>query len=136
MPSADNDNERLVWTWFEKLSAGDFEALRSMLHEEATWKVQVRGVQGAGVTHKGRKGILDDFLKPVRLGLFKEGDPKLPIDNILSKGSLVAVECRGIGQMKSGTEYNNLYCWLVEVKDGKIFAIREYMDSFYVSTLG
>jgi ketosteroid isomerase-like protein len=38
--------------------------------------------------------------------------------------------------MKNGKEYSNLYCWLVEVKDGKIFAIREYMDSFYVSTLG
>jgi ketosteroid isomerase-like protein len=135
MAQADNDNERLVWEWFERLSAGDFDALRSMLHEEATWKVQVQGVLGAGA-HKGPKGIIDDFLMPVRLGLFKEGDPKLPIDNILSKGSLVAVECRGIGLMKNGKEYRNLYCWLVEVRDNKIFAIREYMDSFYVSTLG
>jgi ketosteroid isomerase-like protein len=135
MAQADNDNERLVWEWFERLSAGDFDVLRSMLHKEATWKVQVQGVLGAGA-RKGPKGIVADFLMPVRLGLLKEGDPKLPIDNILSKGSLVAVECRGIGQMKNGKEYTNLYCWLVEVKDNKIFAIREYMDSCNVSTLG
>jgi uncharacterized protein len=135
MVTADNVNERLVLKWFETLSAGDFDALKAMLHPEATWKVQVHGVQGAGV-HQGPIGIIDEFLKPVRLGLFKEGDPKLPVDNILSKGPLVAVECRGEGQMKNGAEYRNLYCWLVEVKDGKIFAIREYMDSFYVSTLG
>ena len=135
MSVPENANERLVMRWFEKLSAGDFEALKAMLHTEATWQVQVQGVQGAGA-HKGPKGIIDDFLKPVRLGLFQEGDPKLPVDNILSKGPLVAVECRGEGKMKNGTDYQNLYCWMVEVKDGKIFAIREYMDSFYVSTLG
>jgi hypothetical protein len=105
------------------------------LHPEATWQVQVQGVQGTGA-HRGPVGIIDEFLKPVRLGLFREGDPKLPVDNILSKGPLVAVECRGEGLMKNGAEYRNLYCWMVEVKEHKIFAIREYMDSFYVSTLG
>jgi ketosteroid isomerase-like protein len=134
MVSADNANEQLVVKWFENLSAGNFDVLKSMLHADATWKVQVRGIQGSGA-HKGPAGIIDEFLKPVRLGLFKEGDPKLPIDNVLSKGSLVCVECRGEGQMKNGTEYRNLYCWLVEVKDGKIFEVREYMDSYYVSTL-
>lgn len=65
----------------------------------------------------------------------KEGDPKLPVDSIRSKGPLVVVETRGVGQMKSGTAYKNLYCWAVEVRDGKIYANREYMDSYYVSTL-
>ena len=135
MPSADNANERLALDWFEKLSAGDFDSLRSMLHPEATWTVQVQGVQGAGA-HKGPKGIIDDFLMPVRLGLFQKGDPKLPVSNVLSKGSLVCVETRGQGRMKNGKDYNNLYCWMLDIKDGKIFAIREYMDSYYVSTLG
>jgi ketosteroid isomerase-like protein len=134
MVTADNDNERLVLKWFDRLSAGDFPALRELLHAEATWRVMVQGVQGAGV-HKGPKGIVDDFLMPIRLGLFREGDPKLPVDSICSKGPLVVVETHGVGQMKSGTEYKNLYCWAVEVRDGKIYAIREYMDSYYVSTL-
>ncbi len=130
----DNEAERLVLHWFDRLSAGDFPALRSMLHRESTWTVQVRGIQGAGV-HKGPAGIIDKFLMPVRLGLFEEGDPKMLIDNVVSKGATVAVECRGAGRMKNGTVYDNVYCWLVDVKDGQIFAIREYMDSYYVSTL-
>ena len=130
----DNANEKLALHWFDRLSAGDFPALKAMLHPQATWTVQVRGVQGAGV-HKGPEGIVDQFLMPVRLGLFEAGDPKMLIDNVLSKGSLVCVECRGAGRMKSGKTYDNLYCWLLEVKDGKVFAIREYMDSYYVSTL-
>jgi uncharacterized protein len=135
MAIAENANERVALQWFDRLSAGDFEALRGMLHPQATWTLQVSGVQGAGSQYRGDKAIIDEFLKPVRLGLFKEGDPKMLIDNVLSKGPLVCVECRGLGKMKNGTEYRNLYCWLVEIRDDKVFAIREYMDSYYVSTL-
>jgi ketosteroid isomerase-like protein len=134
MVTADNENERLVLKWFDRLSAGDFPTLRALLHPQATWTLQVKGVQGAGA-HEGPKGIVDDFLMPVRLGLFREGDPKLPVESMCSKGPLVAVETRGVGQMKNGTHYDNRYCWVVEVKDGKVFAVREYMDSYYVSTL-
>jgi len=134
MVVAENANERLVLQWFDRLSAGDFEALRGMLHPAATWKVQVNGVQGAGV-HRGATGIIDEFLKPVRLGLFQEGDPKILLDTLISKGALVVAESRGVGHMKNGTEYSNLYCWVLEVRDAKIFAVREYMDSYYVSTL-
>jgi uncharacterized protein len=135
MTLAANANEQLALQWFDRLSAGDFAALKRLLHPQATWTVQVQGVMGAGA-HKGPEGIVDEFLKPVRLGLFREGDPKLLVDNVLSKGPLVCVECRGVGQMKNGKEYRNLYCWMLEVKDARIFAIREYMDSYYVSTLG
>jgi uncharacterized protein len=135
MAFAENENERLALRWFERLSAGDFAALRRMLHPDATWTLQVQGVQGAGSVYRGPTAIIDEFLMPVRLGLFEQGDPKMLIDNVLSRGPLVCVECRGVGRMKSGRDYRNLYCWLLEMKDGKVFAIREYMDSFYVSTL-
>jgi ketosteroid isomerase-like protein len=134
MVIADNAYERLALKWFDRLSAGDFPGLRQMLHPDATWTIKVTGIQGAGV-HRGPKGIIDDFLAPVRLGLFEEGDPKMLIDNVLSKGPLVCVECRGVGRLKNGTEYHNNYCWFVEIRDGLVFAIREYMDSYYVSTM-
>ena len=47
----------------------------------------------------------------------------------------MCVECRGVGRLKNGTDYHNNYCWFVEIRGGLVFAIREYMDSYYVSTL-
>jgi ketosteroid isomerase-like protein len=128
-----NDSERLVMRFFEVLSAGDLEAVRDLLHEEATWKPQIRDVPGAGM-HRGKKGIVDDFLRPIR-GLFKPGDPKVIVDTIASKGSLVIAEARGVGKVADGRDYENLYSWAFDLKDGKIFAIREYMDSHYVINL-
>jgi ketosteroid isomerase-like protein len=133
MISADNDNERLVMRFFEALSAGDLEAVRDLLHDEATWKAQIRDVPGAGM-HRGKKGIVDDFLRPIR-GLFKPGDPKVIVDTLASKGNLVIAEARGIGKIADGRNYENLYAWAFELKDGKVHAIREYMDSHYVINL-
>ena len=133
MIKADNDNERLVLHFFEVLSAGDLEAVRNLLHEQAEWIPQIRDVPGAG-THRGRKGIVDDFLRPIR-GLFRPGDPKVIVDTIASKGNLVIAEARGVGHVADGRRYDNLYAWAFELKDGKVRIIREYFDSHYVINL-
>jgi len=130
---ADNDNERLVLDFFAVLSAGDLERVRELLHDEVTWTPMMRGVPGAGV-HVGKKGIIDDFLVPVR-GMFRPGDPKTTVDTIASKGSLVLVESHGSGQVADGRIYDNRYAWALEIRDGKIYAIREYFDSLYVARL-
>ena len=44
-------------------------------------------------------------------------------------------ESEGLGKLADGRTYHNRYAWAVEVKDGKIFAVREYMDSHYVAKL-
>lgn len=133
MVNADNENERLVLKFFETLSSGDLLRLRELFHEEATWTAMVRGIPGEGV-HRGKEGIIDRFLAPVR-GQFRPGDPKVLPDTIASKGALVLIETRGLGHLADGRPYENRYAWAVEVRDGKVFAVREYMDSLYVSRL-
>jgi uncharacterized protein len=73
----EEDNEKLVRTFFETLSTRDLERVRPMLHEDATWTVMATGIPGAG-EKKGRKAIIDEFLAPVR-GIFEDGDPKVSI---------------------------------------------------------
>jgi uncharacterized protein len=133
MVRADNENERLVLEFFTVLSTGELERVRPLLHDEVTWIPQVKDIPGAGV-HRGKKGVVDDFLAPVR-GMFAPGDPKTTVDSIASKGPLVLVESRGLGKLADGRTYENRYAWAVEIRDGKVFAIREYMDSFYVAKL-
>ena len=131
--SASEENVQRVKTFFETLSTGDLEKVRPLLHVDASWLPMVTGIPGEGIK-KGRDFIIDEFLEPVR-GMFEPGDPKVHIDNIISQGDTVVCETRGTGKLKNGKDYNNVYCWVIELKDGKIFAIREYMDSYHVSTL-
>ena len=126
-------NEQIVRDFFAILSTGELENIRASLHPDASWTPMVQGVPGAGV-HAPRDVIVDEFLAPVR-GIFEDGDPKSHIDNIFAKGNVVCVETHGEGKLRNGNDYNNLYCWVIEIKDGKVWKIREYMDSHYVTTI-
>ena len=130
---AETHSERVVLQFLATLSAGDLEGVRAMLHEEATWTPQMRGVPGAGV-HRGHKGIVDEFLRPIR-ALFRPVDPKIIVETVTSRGPLVMLESHSGGCLADGRPYNNLYAWAVEVRDDKVFALREYFDSHYVVAL-
>ncbi len=126
-------NEALVRNFFAVLSTGELEKIRETLHPDASWTPMVKDVPGAGV-HQPRDVIVDKFLAPVR-GFFEDGDPKTTVNNIFCKGNLVCAETRALGKLRNGNTYDNLYCWVIEVKDDLIFVIREYMDSQYVNSV-
>ncbi len=130
---ADSESEAVVRRFFEALNTGDLEKIRPNVHPEATWTPMGKTIPGAGV-HKGRKGIVDEFLGPIR-GLFVDGDPKNEINTLFSKGGMVLAETHGTGTFRNGKTYDNRYCWVVEVRDGMVFAIREYMDTAYILTV-
>ncbi|MEI9887696.1 MAG: nuclear transport factor 2 family protein [Rhizomicrobium sp.] len=135
MAETESHNEKLVRRFFEEvLNTGDLEKIRVCFHPDASWTPMAKtGIPGAGV-HRGRKGIVDEFLAPVR-GLFVEGDPKNTIENLFGKGAVVAVETHGTGTFRNGRSYDNRYAWIVEIKDDMIFAIREYMDTAYIASV-
>ena len=133
MVKANTPQEQVVLDFIAALNTGDLEKIRGTLHAQATWKPMVEGVPGAG-EYSPRDVIVDEFLGPVR-GLFVPGDPKNVVDRVTSTGDLVMCETRGSGTLLDGRKYNNRYAWSVDVREGKIFFIREYMDSYYVSKL-
>jgi ketosteroid isomerase-like protein len=122
--------EQLVREFFETLSTGHLEALRPLFHEDASWEATGKSIPGAGIT-RGRDAIIDDFLAPVR-GLFVPGDPKIKILQIFSKDGQVAAETEAIGRLSNGKDYHNRYAWIIEIKDDKVYSLREYMDTAYI----
>jgi len=135
MAETENRNETIVRRFFEEaLNSGDLEKIRVCFHPDATWTPMAKSnIPGTGV-HRGRKGIVDEFLAPVR-GLFVDGDPKNTIESLFGKGAFVAVETHGTGKFRNGRDYDNRYAWIVEVRDDMIFAIREYMDTAYIASI-
>lgn len=122
--------EALARELFDCLTAADLERLRPQLHEDASWEATGKTIPGAGIT-RGRDRIIDDLLAPVR-GLFKPGDPKVKVIRIFSKGPWVAAETEAHGTFANGRAYDNRYAWIIEIRDDKLYAIREYMDTAYI----
>ena len=133
MGQSNAQSEAVVQTFFKLLNAEDLEGIRALLTEDAAWLPQARDMPGAG-EYRGRKVIVDDFLKPIR-GLFAKGSPSNRILSIASNGPLVLVETHGTGHLADGRPYDNRYAWAFEVRAGKVAVIREYLDSYYIIRL-
>ncbi|HEX5420814.1 MAG TPA: nuclear transport factor 2 family protein [Gammaproteobacteria bacterium] len=130
MAGVEKSSESLVRDFFDTLSTGDLEALRQRLHVDASWEATGKSIPGAGIT-RGRDHVIDDLLAPVR-GLFVPGDPKIKVLRIISQGLWAAAETEAMGRLNNGKDYHNRYAWIIEIRDGKICTVREYMDTGYI----
>ena len=131
--SNSDKTEEIVRTFLETLNSGELGRLRQMFHAEAVWEVMPTGIPGVG-KHQGRDFIIDEFLTPVR-ELFEPGSPKIEVDRVIGQDDVAAVELRANGPMRNGKQYSNKYCYIFEIMDGLVYVIREYMDSYYISTI-
>jgi ketosteroid isomerase-like protein len=128
------DPKDVVRRFFDTLSTGEFEKIAECFTEDSTWTVN--DVANGFPSQRGR-AIIDDFLQPVREGLFEAGDPKVEVLRMISEGSTVAAETIARGALRNGNLYENYYAWFIEVdtETGKVLALKEYMDSDYAHSI-
>ena len=48
---------------------------------------------------------------------------------IVCDGDVVVVECRGDVATQVGRRYDNHYCYVIDMREGKMLALTEYMDT-------
>jgi ketosteroid isomerase-like protein len=51
---------------------------------------------------------------------------------LIAEDDYVVVECRGHVTTKAGIPYNNTYCWVCRIVEGKLQELTEYMDTALV----
>lgn len=128
-----NDAERAVFAFFGALGAGDFDGARRFMADDMSWTVMGTGVPGAG-RHVGPDAIFA-AIEPIR-ALFEPGSPVITLNQLTSNEQRVVMETHGGGRFKDGRPYDNRYVMSLDVENGKVIALREYMDTHYVHGLG
>lgn len=117
----------LVAQYFAAFSAGDVTRLLSMMTDDSTWWVS-GAVDGFSGTY-GKKQ-LGELLGGVA-DIYKTGALQVRPHSMIAEGGKVAVEATSHGELKNGRIYQSRYHFLVETRDGKISAVREYMDTLH-----
>jgi uncharacterized protein len=125
------DPGEVVRRFFATLSTGDFAAIGEFFDDTSVWAVN--NVDRGHPSKQGRRAIIDDFLQPVREGLFETGDPKIDVQRVLVDGDWVAAETIGRGTLLDGTPYENSYAFTFQIDGGTIRYMREYMDTAYAA---
>ena len=77
-------------------------------------------------TFRGRDDVAKNLFAEV--GAVLARGRMTPI-NAVAEGDQVVVEFEGEGRTKDGRDYNNRYCSVFRIANGRIIHIREYLDT-------
>lgn len=98
--------------------------------EDATWEVMGADYMGSGPRYVGRDAIIGDFLTGIVPAVFDfDGPFGLEITGIHGDGPVVVVEWFWQATPRGGGHYSNPYCLVMEIADGRIKAVREYLPT-------
>lgn len=117
------ENKQFVETFFDSMNSGDIDTMVNCYHNDGyLWtkghtlisgkytKEQVQAAAGA-IYEAFPEGISFDIL------------------HMTAEGDRVAVEATSAGMHASGRLYENEYHFLFHIRDGKLLALKEYMDT-------
>jgi uncharacterized protein len=129
--SQEAQNKALVAEFMEVFSKGNVDEILAMMDDSATWWVAgtMEGISGT----KDKKGF-GEMLGGISEGC-EGGAIRLTPLAWTAEGDRVAVETESYADVKNGRTYNNLYHFVFEVRDGKIQAVKEFLDTEHTSAV-
>ena len=123
------ENKPLLQNIFSELSKGIGVPFVESLADDICWTI-IGSTKWSG-TYRGKQAVLNELLKP----LFSQFADQYTntAHRFIAEDDYVVVECRGRVTTKSGAPYNNTYCWICRVADGKLQELTEYLDTELVT---
>jgi len=110
---------------FEALSSGNPQPYLDLFAEDVTFRVT--GTTRWSGTYRGKASLVNDLLRPVSRCL--RGNFKATLVRVVFEDDVLVLETKGEGNTaKNGKPYNNEYCWVCRVKNGKLTDVTEYAD--------
>jgi uncharacterized protein len=109
-------------------AARDRALFVASLADDARWVVT--GQYSWSRTFTGKQSILNDLHGHVRSLLADRA--RTIAHRFIAEGDYVVVEAKGDNVTKSGLRYDNDYCMVFRLENGKVKEIKEYCDSALV----
>ena len=77
----------------------------------------------------GKQKVLKGLRNALAARLENGGAIAMTIENLIAEGDYVAEQSHGKARTKDGKDYNNTYCRMWHITNGKIQAMQEYLDT-------
>jgi ketosteroid isomerase-like protein len=125
------ENKKLMEEIFEGLANRNGTLLVERMSDDFRW-INIGTNKWSG-TFDGKQAVLRDLLGPLRTKLAERS--RTVAHRFIAEGDYVIVEARGDNFTKVGTPYNNEYCFVFRLADGKIKEVKEYADTALVDAV-
>lgn len=124
------ENKQLIQNMFAELSKGNAEAFLGNMADNV--RFNLIGTTKYSGTFNGKQELISKLLAPLTAQL--EGGITLTPENFIAEGDYVAMQARGKATTKSGKSYNNTYCQVFRIVNGKVQEVTEYLDTELVTS--
>ena len=124
------ENKQLIQNMFAELSKGNAEAFLGSMADDV--RFTIIGTTKYSGTFNGKQELVAKLLGPLTAQL--EGSITLTPDNFIADGDHVAMQAHGKANTKTGKSYNNTYCQVFHIANGKVQEVTEYLDTELVTS--
>ena len=123
-----SENKQFIQGVFDQLATGNGQPFMDMLADDARWTAI--GSSPWSRTYVGKQAIVDELMRP----LFRQFADQYTARaiRIIAEDDFVVVEARGQVNTKAGAPYNQTYCYVLRLSDGKVRELTEYLDTALV----
>jgi ketosteroid isomerase-like protein len=126
-----NTNKEIVRQFFEAGNRGDMEACFGLFSDDIKWtNVGTTSLSG---TYNGKEELSEKLLGPL-FGQLKAGI-FMQIHRLIAEGEHVAAYMSGTAETLDGRSYNNTYCWIIRLRDGKLCEVTEFADTELITSV-
>jgi ketosteroid isomerase-like protein len=119
------DNKQVVLDFFAAGERGDIEACLALLADDVSW-TNIGTTDFSG-TYAGKEAVVDDLIGPLFAQL-RDGISST-IENLVAQGDVVVVQSSGKARTLDGVPYDNSYCQVMRIREGRICSVKEYFDT-------
>jgi len=119
------ENKKLLLDIFAGLSQGNSNLFVESMDNNFQWIVT--GHTKWSKTYAGKQAVLNELMGALQTAL--AGRIRVTAHRLVAEGDIVVVEAKGSNTTKAGKPYNNTYCFVFRVADGKLQDVTEYMDT-------
>ena len=123
------ENKKLIQDMFAELSSGNPEAFLGNMADDVQFTL-IGSTKFSGVFN-GKQELIDKVLTPLSSQL--EGGLTITPENFIADGDTVAMQAKGKSRTKSGKSYDNTYCQVFQIVNGKVQRVTEYLDTELVT---
>jgi ketosteroid isomerase-like protein len=124
------ENKRLLERVYVEISKGNLAPLMESLADDIEWTII--GTTALSGTFRGKQDVLERLVAP--LGAALEGHVAFTFERFIAEGEFVVMQASGEGRAKAGRPYNNTYCIVCRIVNGKVRQMTDYVDTELITT--
>ena len=119
------ENRKIVQQFYAASNRGDMDTCFNLIADDIKW-TNIGSTSLSGTYH-GKAELQEKLLGPL-FGRLKRGINST-VDRLVAENDYVVAQTSGIAETHDGRPYNNTYCWIIRIQDGKFAEVTEYMDT-------